>query len=520
MASFYDSASIITIPSGYKAGTLYSAKPTDGTGDMDFTRTGDTATRVNSSGIIERCITNLLLNSATLSTQSVTLIAQPYTLSIFGTGSVVITGTGSGTLTGTGASNRVSLTFTPTAGVVIFTVTGSVTTAQLQTGDIATNYIATAGTAVTQGPVTNLPRLDYFGSTCPQLLMEPTRTNLETYSEIFNNSSWVKTTTSVSANVAVSPDGYQNADALIEDTNSGIHSIAKALSFVSGTTYTISCFVKQGSGTRRFAIVTDGVAFGGTYICNFNLQTGVVVNSGAQIVGKIENYGNGWFRCSAVATATATATRSITFCLRNNDVTGISSYTGDGTSSLFIWGAQVEAGTHITSYIPTVAATVTRNQELATKGSISSLIGQVEGTAFIDFDYIRPTSDGNGRLLILRDSSENTNAINSMIFPSNQFQLTVSSGGTGTNVIPASSSTLIPFGRNKIAIAYNDGSYVVYRNGSLFASATSVKPLGTLTNIDLGNSAINTRNLANPINQSLVFKTRLTNAELATLTTL
>ena len=63
MASFYDSASIITIPSGYKAGTLYSQIPTDGTGDMSFTRTGDTATRVNSAGIIERCITNLALQS-------------------------------------------------------------------------------------------------------------------------------------------------------------------------------------------------------------------------------------------------------------------------------------------------------------------------------------------------------------------------------------------------------------------------------------------------------------------------
>jgi hypothetical protein len=90
----------------------------------------------------EQQATNLLLNSATLSTQSVTVTAVAHTLSFFGTGTVTLTGVSTaGPLTGTGASNRVSLTFTPTAGSLTCTVTGTVTRAQLETGSVATSVV-------------------------------------------------------------------------------------------------------------------------------------------------------------------------------------------------------------------------------------------------------------------------------------------------------------------------------------------------------------------------------------------
>jgi hypothetical protein len=99
----------------------------------------------------EPAATNLLLNNATLSTQSVTVTATAYTLSIFGTGTVTLTGTSTaGPLAGTGAANRVSLTFTPTAGSLTLTVSGSVTKAQLETGTIASSPIPTLGASVTR----------------------------------------------------------------------------------------------------------------------------------------------------------------------------------------------------------------------------------------------------------------------------------------------------------------------------------------------------------------------------------
>jgi hypothetical protein len=101
--------------------------------------------------LIEEARTNLLLNSATLSTQSVTVTGVAHTLSFYGTGTVTITGTGSGTLTGSGAfPTRSTLTFTPTVGVLILTVTGSVTQAQLEAGAFATSYIPTTSASATR----------------------------------------------------------------------------------------------------------------------------------------------------------------------------------------------------------------------------------------------------------------------------------------------------------------------------------------------------------------------------------
>jgi hypothetical protein len=101
--------------------------------------------------LVEEARTNLLLNSATLSTQMVTVAAAANTLSFYGTGTVTLTGVSTaGPLVGTGANNRVSLTFTPTVGVLILTVSGSVTNAQLEAGAFPTSYIPTTSATVTR----------------------------------------------------------------------------------------------------------------------------------------------------------------------------------------------------------------------------------------------------------------------------------------------------------------------------------------------------------------------------------
>jgi hypothetical protein len=103
--------------------------------------------------LVEEQRTNLLLNSATLSTQNVTVTAAAHTLSFTGSGTVTLSGTSTaGPLvgTGTGESNRVGLTFTPTAGTLTLTVSGTVSNAQLELGSFRTSYIPTTTAAATR----------------------------------------------------------------------------------------------------------------------------------------------------------------------------------------------------------------------------------------------------------------------------------------------------------------------------------------------------------------------------------
>lgn len=118
--------------------------------------------------LIEAAATNLLLNSATVVTQSITPAAGTYTLSFFGTGSITLSGGTTGTLVGTGASTRVTLTFVASGASITFTITGSCTNGQVELGSVATSYIATVGTSVTRAAdvntavlVSNVPENDF-----------------------------------------------------------------------------------------------------------------------------------------------------------------------------------------------------------------------------------------------------------------------------------------------------------------------------------------------------------------------
>jgi len=558
MSSFYDDASLVMIPSGYKNAKIYCEKPTDGSGDLTFTRASN-ATRVASNGLIEKVRTNQVFESETFDSGTwgkslVTITANfdtapngtltadrfvsaggafpqiaqtrtvvsgtQYTASIYvksdGTAQIaqaILIGGASASFTPTTSWQRVAVTFTASAGTASFVLaTNSATSpassfviwgAQLETGDIATDYIPTTTAAVSVGPVSGLPRLDYLNSSCPRLLLEPQRTNLQLNSESFDNATWTKTNSVVTANQIASPDGYINADKLDETTANNIHQLESSRT-VTAATYTMSVFAKKGE--RNFVRLYEDTTLNSAY---FNLNTGVVGTvSGPSASAKIENYGNGWYRCSLTYTETGTFGRYRIVVAKQDNET---SYAGTAGYGIYIYGAQYELGAYATSYIPTLGTSVTRVADVTTKTGISSLIGSTEGVLFVEADM--KLNSATNRIFI--DVNDNGLTNRALINISNNVIGGFVQGATRVSyTIPSS-------GRYKIAFGYKSGDFVLYVNGVQRSTSSASVTFSGMNQLFLGHAfADGTTQPSDPIAQALLFKTRLSNSTLARLTQL
>ena len=355
----------------------------------------------------------------------------------------------------------------------------------------------------------NVPRIDYLNSTCPSILVEPQRTNLQTYSEDFSNAVWIKVNSSINTNVSVAPDGNTSGDKLIEDTNTGRHSAAIVIVPATSGDYTFSVFVKA-SGRTKFQI-DEAFSVGGAV--NFDLTAGTATTFAPAKNGKIENYGNGWYRCSGTWPFTAGATTVLYLNLLNS--ASNNTYTGDGTSGVILWGAQLEAGSNATSYIPTVASTVTRNADVISKTGISSLIG-TEFTLFLD--AYETTGGNSSRYLILKGTGGTyANAVFLEANSSNQVAVTVLNSSSST--VFADLSTALTNGqRFKVAVRCKNNDFAFYLNGVQIATQTS-GTVPTTADLYLGYYSDYDNNY-NKINSAMIWKEGLTNEELATLTTI
>jgi hypothetical protein len=565
MSSFFDEASLVMIPSGYKDQKVYSVKPLDGSGDLTFSR-ASSATRVASNGLIEKVRTNLVLQSQAFDTAdwakaaiSVTAnsVANPldavinadtivatagttqkyigatnifsgqFTFSVYakyvsqqfvqvflgadagfyanfdiqnGTASAVGGATASIVSVGSGWY-RLSMSFTSVIGSGIYLlnvdslaatrfVTTSTTNsyyafgAQIETGDIATDYIATTSAAVSVGPVSGLPRLDYLNSTCPRLLLEPQRTNVALFSEQFTNAVWINQTSNTTITKVASstaPDGY-SFTRLVTTGSGGQGRLVQLLSG-SETSLTYSIYVR-GTGTTQLNLFMSG---------------------GGNFTGPVVTLTNNWQRISISGT-------------RASGSTGDFEIRTFGGNTLEVYGAQVEAGAYATSYIPTLGTSVTRVADAALTGSVPSLIGQTAGTIFWQgsVDY-RQSGDGHAlalsgsassfgdAILLYRQSSNGHLAIYIQIGGANQF------------ATPLTYNDISSISENdKYAIAYANNDLVVYKNGVQIISASS----GSIPacNYFLLNEWNNTYVNTNITKQAILFPTRLSNSDLAALT--
>jgi len=221
------------------------------------------------------------------------------------------------------------------------------------------------------------------------LLIEESRTNLITRSEEFNDAVWTPARASVSATQVASPTGTITADKIIVDTSaSNNHRIDRAsVTLTTNTVYTFSVFVKA-SEYSGFAIGVNPVA--PVIGVQFDLTgSGSVTLQAAGYVGTIQDVGNGWFRCRATFTSDVLATSHRIYIYVGQNGTTFT-YTGDGTSGIFLWGAQLEAGAFPTSYIPTTSGTAARSADVCSiiGDDFSSFYSQSEGSMFAEVSYI------------------------------------------------------------------------------------------------------------------------------------
>ena len=415
----------------------------------------------------------------------------------------------------------------PTSGAGDFTVTR------------ATNATRVNASGLIESVASGIPRLDYFASDgtvgCPALLVEPSAQNL-----VFHSSDWTSnwsagtasgTTVVTNSAISLAPDGTATANEIYPTSGNTNHvrtsNSTTAVTYASGTVYTQSAFFKAGIGVGiQVQLQGPAARFTQSGYANFDLINGLVfVVSGTTAdtnrAARIENYGNGWYRCSYTATCTSAGTGvgfAATLIAASGD-TRLPSFSGTVTDYLLGWGAQLETGLVATSYIPTTTAAVTRNADVVSvSGAVSGSIGQLSGTIYAEVD-VTNQSAVRTILTISDNSSTNRIRLRRTGATSCDIERNVSGSSNASMNITIPSSGIV-----KIAIGYSSAAsgFIAYVNGSqaaIIAAATNTFS-GQLSQINLGANFDGSAQLNNRILDAALYTTRLTNAELAALTSL
>ena len=333
----------------------------------------------------------------------------------------------------------------------------------------------------------NTARFDFdpVNLLCQGLLIEESRTNQFLYSSDLRNTAtagaarpWNYVNASVNADVENSPDGTQNADKIEETSATGEHAIFHDNYAASNVTLSVSIFAKADERNKINLVISDFATGGASCVFDLSLGTaGAASSSTAEYtspVGKIINYGDGWYRCVlTVVKGSGNTNNYAVFNLNNGSTINYAGTTGHG---LFAFGAQLEAGAFPTSYIPTEATAVTRNADIATmtgtnfsdwfnasEGAFSmvwntpgSLIDCVPFTVNDNTDLNRigcdATSTGFGRMIV------DTGGVNQVF--------------TGTGGMAA--------GKNTFCLAYKLNNFGIAKNGG----ATTTDTSGTIPTVD------------------------------------
>lgn len=351
------------------------------------------------------------------------------------------------------------------------------------TGGNQSMYMGPGGLLVASA--TNTPRIEYDASgNCLGLLMEAARTNLWLRSQEFDNASWTKVRASVTADSIAAPDGASTADTLVEDGSAANSHLLRQdyASATSGTTYTISVFAKAKERSQILILFgADTAAFSGEGVLYTLSGTGTSATStGSPVAHGIQALSNGWYRCWVAATCASTtnAVLRIQLCASSS-----STYSGDGVSGLYLWGAQLEAGRFPSSYIPTTTGSVARTADSCIR-TLGSEFSATAGTVVVNVaDFISADVAANNCIASLDDATANERLTLQRTNTAGAMRLNVFDGGANQAAVDGLSAISTAGVRLAYAFAAND--FAISGNGGAVVT-DGAGTLPTVTRLDLG----------------------------------
>lgn len=327
--------------------------------------------------------------------------------------------------------------------------------AQFEEAFFASSYIPTTSATVTRAA-------DEMSIVDRPIIED--RTNFLTYSEQFDN--FTKQYATVSTNSIIAPNGTLTADKIIEDaTTSNKEVLQSGLTVTAGIPYTVSVYAKAAERTAfRIGLLTSYFS-GAITNAVFQLSTGTTAGiSGGYTSQTITNVGNGWYRCTATFVTTVTGSGlNLYFTLTNGTAPG---YAGDGTSGIYLWGAQLEAGTSATEYIPTGASAVTIPAPTRTisDNKFSSWYNQANGAFVISSDTFKAENTANTTYSRIFNLSDGTTDGRYTLFYNTTGGVSMSATGAGF-VASDSDSGVASKTVQKVGVNIQAGNSFLTHNG-------------------------------------------------------
>ena len=323
---------------------------------------------------------------------------------------------------------------------------------------------------------TDVARFQYDPATLTPrgLMIEEARTELIVQSED-GSTGWTLARASIMPNTAVAPDGTTTMDSLIEDgTASQTHAMSRQFVHLAATPYVYSCVAK--ASTRSWLMLSfSSAAFGSTLRAWFDVANGVVGTVSPGVSAFIQSLGGGLYRCVAIAMSTGGGNASWGLSLAPGDT--VQTYSGDGTSGLYVWGMQAQVGDAAGSYIKTTESQVARAADVALITNSQTLADQcwiVKGRTprklaggAVNVAFQVDDGSGNNRRTLRYGTDGRLHAI-ATVGGADQCDLDLGSAANDTDFAVA-----IRWANNNFAASLNGGAIVTDTSGS--------NPLGLTT---------------------------------------